>query len=79
MFESMISVVAVAKYRKQETLRNLMPKRYLHGPKMEGHAKKCVGRYCKLANKTFEQLFKVATPCMDDRQFREEENGFVGE
>ena len=46
---------------------------------MEGDAKKCVERYCELANKTIEQLFKVATPCMDDHQFREEENGFVGE
>ena len=27
--------------------KNLMPKRYLHGPyEMEGHAKKCVERYC---------------------------------
>ena len=46
---------------------------------MEGHAKKCVERYCELANKTTEQLFKVATPCMDDHQFKEEENGSVGE
>ena len=29
-------------------------------------------------NKTTEQLYKVATPCMDDHQF-EEENGSVGE
>ena len=39
---------------------------------MEGHAKKCVERYCELANKTTQQLFKVATPCMDDHQFTEE-------
>ena len=26
-----------------------------------------------------EQLYKVAMPCMDDHQFREEENGSVGE
>ena len=45
---------------------------------MEGHAKKCVERYCELAIKK-EQLYKVATPCMDDHQFREEENGSVGE
>ena len=45
---------------------------------LEGHAKKCVERYCELANKTAEQLYKVATPCMDDHQFREE-NGSVGE
>ena len=46
---------------------------------MEGHAKKCVERYCELANKTTQQLYKVATPCMDDHQFKEEEIGSVGE
>ena len=29
---------------------------------MEGHAKKCVERYCELANKTTQQLYKVSTP-----------------
>ena len=38
---------------------------------MEGHAKKCVERYCELANKTTQQLYKVATPCMDDHQFQD--------
>ena len=33
---------------------------------MEGHAKKCVERHCELANKTTQQLHKVATPCLDD-------------
>ena len=37
---------------------------------MEGHAKKRVERYCELANKTTQQLYKVATPCMDDHQFK---------
>ena len=47
---------------------------------MEGHAKKCVERYCELADNTTQQLFKVATPCLDDHQFREEyELGSVGE
>ena len=46
---------------------------------MAGHAKKCVERYCELANKTTQQLYKVATPCMDDHQFKEEENESVGE
>ena len=46
---------------------------------MEGHAKKCVERYCELANKTTQQFFKVATPCMDDHQFKEEENESAGE
>ena len=35
-------------------------------------------RYCELANKTTQQLYKVATPCMDDHQFKEEENKSVG-
>ena len=44
---------------------------------MEGRAKKCVERYCELANKTTQQVFKVATPCVDE--FKEEEMGSVGE
>ena len=48
---------------------------------MEGHAKKCVERYHELANLTTEQLYKVATPCLDDHHFKEEEeeNVCVGE
>ena len=46
---------------------------------MECHAKKCVERYCELANKTTQQLSKVATPCIDDHQIEEEEMGSVGE
>ena len=46
---------------------------------MEGHAKKCVERYCELANRTTQQLYKVATPCLDDHRFEEEEMGSVGE
>ena len=46
---------------------------------MEGHAKKCVDIYCELAHKTTQQLYKVATPCEDDHQFKEEENQSVGE
>ena len=38
---------------------------------MEGHARKCVERYCELA-KT-EQLYKVSTPCFDDHSCKEEE------
>ena len=40
---------------------------------MAGHAKKCVARYCELANKTTQQLYKVSTPCIDDHHFKEEE------
>ena len=39
---------------------------------MEGHAKKCVERYCESANKTTQQLYKVSTPCIDDHHFKEE-------
>ena len=39
---------------------------------MEGHAKKCVERYCELANRTTQQLYKVSTPCIDDHHFKEE-------
>ena len=46
---------------------------------MEGHANKCVERYCELANETIEQLYKVATQCMDDHHFKEEEMKSVGE
>ena len=46
---------------------------------MEGHAKKCVERYCELANKTTQQLYKVSTPCIDDHHFKEEETKSVGE
>ena len=44
---------------------------------MEGHAKKCVARYFELAIKTTEQLYEVATPCLDDHHFQE--NQSIGE
>ena len=46
---------------------------------MAGHAKKCVERYCELANKTTQQLYKVSTPCIDDHHFKEEDMKSVGE
>ena len=46
---------------------------------MEGHAKKCVERYCELANKSTQQLYKVSGPCIDDHHFKEEEMKYVGE
>ena len=46
---------------------------------MEGHAKKYVERYCELANRTTQQLYKVTTPCIDDHHFKEEELKSVGE
>ena len=45
---------------------------------MEGRAKKCVERYCELANKTTQQLYKISTPCIDDHHFKEEEMKSVG-
>ena len=39
---------------------------------VEGHAKKCVERYCELTNKTTQQLYKVSTPCFDYHHFKEE-------
>ena len=45
---------------------------------MEDHAKKCVERYCELANKT-TQLYKVSTPSLDDHQSKEDQLGSVGE
>ena len=46
---------------------------------MEGRAKKCVERYCELANKTTQHLCKVYTPCLDDHQSNEEQLKSVGE
>ena len=46
---------------------------------MAGHAKKCVERYCELANKSTQQLYKASTPCIDDHHFKEEETKSVGE
>ena len=46
---------------------------------VEGHSKKCVERYCELANKTTQRLYKVSTPCIDDHHFKEEEMKSVGE
>ena len=44
-----------------------------------GQAKKCVERYCELANKTTQQLYKVSTQCIDDHHFKEEDLKSVGE
>ena len=46
---------------------------------MDGHARKCVERYCELANKKVEQLCKVSSPYIDDHQFRQEELESFGE
>ena len=66
MFESRISAGATEKLPCSENLR-ISSKSY----DMEGHAKKCVERYCELANKTTQQLYKESTPCIDDQHLKE--------
>ena len=44
---------------------------------MEGHARECVERYCELANKNVEQLYKVWSPCLSIH--KQEELESVGE
>ena len=67
MFESRISAVGTEKLPCSENLRISSS-----SCDMEGHAKKCVERFCELANKTTQQLYKVSTPCIDDHHFKEE-------
>ena len=74
MFESRISAGRVEKLPFSQNLR-ISSWSY----DMAGHAKKCVERYCELANKTTQQLYKVSTPCIDDHHFEEEEMKSVGE
>ena len=74
MFESRISAGATEKLQCSENL-SVSSRSY----DMEGHAKKCVERYCELANRTTQQLYKVSTPCIDDHHFKEEELKSVGE
>ena len=74
MFESRISAEWPEKLPYSENLR-ISSWSY----DMKGHAKKCVERYCELASKTTQQLYKVSTPCIDDHHFKEEEMKSVGE
>ena len=74
MFESRISAVRTEKLPFPQNLR-ISSWSY----DMEGHAKKCVERYCELAKKTTQQLHKVSTPYIDDHHFKEEEMKSVGE
>ena len=68
MFESRISADGTEKLPRSEKFR-ISAWSY----DMEGHAKKCVERYCEPANKTTQQLYKVSTPWIDDHHFKEEE------
>ena len=74
MFESRISAGRVEKLPCSENIR-ISSWSY----DMEGHTKKCVERYCELANRTTQQLYKVSTPCIDDHHYKEEELKSVGE
>ena len=74
MFESRISAGGTEKLPYSENFR-ISSWSY----DMEGHAKKCVERYCELANKTTQQLYKVSTPCIVHHQFKEEKMKSVGE
>ena len=74
MFESRISAGGV---EKLPFFQNLRISSWSYD--MAGHAKKCVKRYCELANKTTQQLYKVSTPCIDDHHFKEAELKSVGE
>ena len=74
MFESRISAGATEKLPSMEKL-SISAWSY----DMEGHAKKCVERYCESADKTTQQLYKVSTPCIDDHHFKEEELKSAGE
>ena len=80
MFESKISAGAVEKLtetRVSGKLDAITVSSWSYD--MEGHAKKCEERFCELVNKTSQQLHNVATPCIDDHQFKEEDLGSVGE
>ena len=74
MFEPQISAVWTEKTPCSETLCISS-----WSCDMEGQAKKCVERFCELANRTTHQLHKASTPCMDDHHFEEEEMKSVGE
>ena len=74
MFESRISAGGLEKLPFPQNIR-ISSWSY----DMAGHAKKCVERFCEMANKTTQQLYKVSTPCIDDHHFKEEETKSVGE
>ena len=70
MFESHISAGATEKLPVWEKPH---AKTVAWSHDMEGHARKCVERYCELANKKVEQLYKVSSPCLDDHQCKQGE------
>ena len=76
MFESRTSAEATAKLPGWDKPR---AKTSAWSYDMEGHARKCVERYCELANKKTEQLYKVSSSCLDDHQIKKEELENKGE
>ena len=72
MFESRISAGATEKIPCWE---NLTVSSWSYD--MEGHAKKCVERFCELSNKTTQQLYKVSTPCIDDHHFKKKKRNLL--
>ena len=74
MFESRISAGELKNYHTRKLLV------FLRGPTIwRVIPRKCVERYCELANRPTQQLYKVSTPCIDDHHFKEEELESVGE
>ena len=74
-FESRISAGAMKKLPKAEAPGKPETKTIsLWSYDKEGHAKKCGDRCCEFPNKTNEQFFKVATPCLNDHHLKDEEN-----
>ena len=77
MFESNISAGATEKKLPGWQTPHAQTVAWSHDG--ERHAQKCVERYCELANKKVEQLYKVSRPCLDVHQFKQEENESVWE
>ena len=76
MFESRVSAGATEKLPGWE---KLCARTAAWSHDVEGHAEKCVERYCELADKKVEQLYKVSSLCLDDHHFKKEELASVGE
>ena len=72
MFESRISAGGV---EKLPFLQNLRVSSWSYDK--AGHAKKCVERYCELASKSTQQLYKVSTPCIDDHHFKKRKQNLL--
>ena len=70
MFESRISAGATEQLPGWDTPR---AKTSAWSFDVEGHARKCVERYCEWASKKTEQLQKVSHLCLDDHQIKKEE------